>query len=168
MIPDIIDQPVSSSRQVGQLRENVQDYERMLRYLSGIVDLRTAEQIEALLDKYSVDVDGSSSNSHSTPQVKTPHTTDELASLASVYPLESNEGADEGQSNGGYWGPLQFEDLVSAQALSFADQNYPNLGVPFDHMVSVANGSADDMCCPTCATIHGYLPYTNHSPWGWC
>ncbi|KAJ5684773.1 uncharacterized protein N7477_001118 [Penicillium maclennaniae] len=158
---------VHHSRQVGQLFEKVQDYERMLRYLSGVVDIRTAEQIKNLLDKYSVDVDSASTNSHSTPQIETPQAADEPASLASIDSSEAIDVDEEGQSHGLTWEPRHLEDLVFAQSAPFADHDYPNFGEgSFDQLASAANGSVDDMCYPNDPTIYSFYPYTNHSPWG--
>lgn len=154
------------NRQVGLLFEKVQDYENMLRYLSGVVDMRTADQIKSLLDKYSVEVDGSSSNSHSTPKLRTPLATDEPTSLASVEALEAIDGDEESLNHGDYLDSLYLEASWTAQSMPFADHDHSSYGQnPLNHMASTANGlMANGMYYENDPTIQAFFPYTNHSP----
>ncbi|CAG8882938.1 unnamed protein product [Penicillium egyptiacum] len=83
--------------QVETVSEKAQEYENLLKDLSGIVDSSAAERIRSLLDKHGPDVDYSSHNSQSqsgTPQDDLPEN-DEPSSPSSIGSLEAIDRVEE-------------------------------------------------------------------------
>jgi hypothetical protein len=111
-------------------------------------------------------VDGSSSNSRSTPQLGTPLATDEPASLVSVETLQAIDRDEENLVHGDYLDSLYLEALWTAQSMPFADQDHPIYGQdPLNHMASTENEvTANDMCYANDPTIQAFFPYANQSP----
>ncbi|KAJ5141391.1 hypothetical protein N7526_002386 [Penicillium atrosanguineum] len=91
---------VVTPQQVDKLSEKVQDYENMLKDLGALVESRTADRIKGLLDKHGLDLDYSSTNSHSvTPQdqdeLHDEQQDDEISSPSSIGSLEAVDRVEE-------------------------------------------------------------------------